>query len=62
MIVNGFGTWPVDLEHVALADRMRVSYRELEDTPVRIVDDYRTVMAAEAEAAEINARWGGRTS
>jgi translation elongation factor EF-Tu-like GTPase len=60
LILNESGPVPPGLEHVVLCDRMGVSYLELLATPAEVVEDYRAVMAAEAEAAEIRKRWGDR--
>lgn len=58
-LVNG-RPWPRELHEVAICTRMGIGYRELQDTPADVVEDYLLVMSAEVEAADIVDRWKGR--
>ena len=46
--------------HIQLCRRMRVSYRELEATPARVVQDWVMDMAAESAANATSAKWANR--
>lgn len=48
----GGGTWPGELRHIALCDRMGISYLDLmhEDFPERVLQDYVLVASEEARA------------
>ena len=46
--------------HIQLCKRMGVSYRELEETPAGVVEDWLLDMAAEGAAANVKSRWAKR--
>jgi len=50
----GRGRWPSELDHVALCDRMGISYMDLisDELPAYVVADYGMVMRAEHKAKE----------
>ena len=48
------------MNHVALCDRMGVTWQELQETPAMVVDDYMLVMEAEAREAERRRKKGER--
>ena len=46
--------------HIQLCKRMGVSYRELEETPAIVVQDWLLDMAAEGAASVTKSRWDDR--
>ena len=42
---------------MALMERMHCTYRELQETPNWVVEDYLLVMEAEAEGQQMKSRW-----
>jgi hypothetical protein len=45
---------------ILLCDRMRVSWRELGQTPAAVIDAYLIVMGAESDARKTQDRWDKR--
>jgi|TARA_R110002020_G_scaffold125307_2_gene282480 hypothetical protein len=45
---------------ILLCDRMRVSWRELAQTPAAVIDAYLIVMSAESDAQKTQERWEKR--
>lgn len=50
----------MELEDIALCDRMRVDWVTLQRIPQHVIRDYRLVMEAEAEAARVREHWRDR--
>ncbi len=58
--MDGLGGWPVELTEIALCERMKCTWHQLQETPAYVVQDYLLLMQAEADAEEQRRRDAAR--